>query len=258
MAIKSNDSTTAVMGAGITYYSGISNFKVVAVNPNLEELHKIGVMFKTEPNYNVNFGGDDFVKLVFWIQNEDLTTSLEILMSSVEKVSRNGKNLWINNVGQSSYSDVIPTENPKMEWWKPEGTRKCLTGEDTLVAFTQAWANVASGEEVRYDTVAKIAKGDVAEIKALIDLLDKNRVRALVGVVQSDKGKTYQRVYTKFFGRISPVRDDLFAKKLADEFGTFDAEFASNLQWGPHAPEISTVQPDPAPALSLNESEDWS
>jgi len=257
MAIKSNDSTTAVIGGGITYYSGISNFKVVAVNPNLEELHTIGVMFKTEPTYDVNFGGEDFTKLVFWLQNEDLTTSLEILMSPAEKVSRNGKHLWINNIGQSSYSDVTPVDNPNMSWWKEEGTRKCLTGEDTLIAFTQAWANVANGEEVRYDTIAKITKGDVVEIKAIIKLLESNQVRVLVGVRQSDKGKTYQKVYTKFFGRISPERDDLFAKKLNDDYGAFDAEFAGNLQWGPHTPEVNTVQPDPAPELSLDEGDDW-
>ena len=111
---------------------------------------------------------------------------------------------------------------------------------------------------MRYDTVAKIAKGDVAEINAIIKLLESNQVRVLVGVRQSDKGKTYQKVYTKFFGRVSPERDDLFAKKLNDDYGAFDAEFPGDLQWGPHTPEVNTVQPDPAPALSLDEGEDWS
>jgi|TARA_R110002167_G_scaffold217771_1_gene422519 hypothetical protein len=258
MAIKSNNSDVTVMGGGITYYSGISNFKVVAVNPDLKELHEIGVNYKSEPNYDVNFGGEDFTKLVFWLKNEDLTTSMEILMSAEEKLSKAGKPLWINNIGQSSYSDTTPVDNPNMSWWKEEGTHKCVKGEDTLIAFTQAWANVANGEEVRYETISKIAKGDVAEIKALVKLLDSNEARVLVGVRQADTGKTYQSVYTKFFGRITPVRDDLFAKKLNDGFNSFKAEFPGNLQWGPHTPEINTVQPDPAPLLSLDESTDWS
>jgi len=257
MAIKSNSSDVTVMGGGITYYSGISNFKVVAVNPDLKELHEIGVKYKTEPNYDISFSGEDFKKIVFWIKNDDLTTSMEILMNTTEKASAGDKPLWINNVGQSSYSDVSPVDNPNMSWWKEEGTRKCLKGEDTLIAFTQAWANVANGEEVRFETIAKIAKGDVTEIKALLTLLDANEVRVLVGVREADTGKTYQAVYTKFFGRITPVRDDLFAKKLNDGFNSFKAEFAGNLQWGPHTPEVNTVQPDPAPVLSLEESTDW-
>ena len=157
MAIKSNNSDVTVMGGGITYYSGISNFKVVAVNPDLKELHEIGVNYKSEPNYDVNFGGEDFTKLVFWLKNEDLTTSMELLMSAEEKLSKAGKPLWINNIGQSSYSDTTPVDNPNMSWWKEEGTHKCVKGEDTLIAFTQAWANVANGEEVRYETISKIA-----------------------------------------------------------------------------------------------------
>ena len=257
MAIKSNDSTTTVMGSGITYYSGISNFKVVAVNPNLEKLHEIGVMYKTEPNYDVNFGGEDFTKLVFWLKNEDLTTSLEILVSSDPKISRNGKPQWINSIGQTSYSDVVPTDNPKLHWWKPEGTHKCVKGEDKLIAFTQAWANVASGDEVTYSSLDKIVKGDVTELNAVAQLLENNEIRLLVGVRQSEKGKNYQKVYDKFFGRISPQRDELFATKLNDEYGSFAAEVATDLQWAPHSPEVTTVQPDPAPALILDEGEDW-
>ena len=39
MAIKSNDSTKEVSGGGIKLYSGLANFKVIAVNHTMEELH---------------------------------------------------------------------------------------------------------------------------------------------------------------------------------------------------------------------------
>ena len=82
MAIKSNDSATSVVGGGLTYYSGLASFKVVAVNPTLEELHAIGVNFKTEPNYEISLGGVEYNKITFWIQNDDLTTSFDILVNT--------------------------------------------------------------------------------------------------------------------------------------------------------------------------------
>jgi len=258
MAIKSNDSTTAVVGSGLTYYSGISNFKVVAVNPTLSELHDIGVKYKTEPTYNVNFGGEDFTKIVFWLKNDDLTTSLEILMNSNLRISQNDKPQWMNSIGQTTFSDVAPMENPNLTWWKEAGTHKAIKGEEKLIAFTQAWANVASGDEVVYDTLAKIAKGDVAELNAVVKLLENNEVRLLVGVRTSDQGKAFQKVYDKFFGRVSPAKDEYFVRKLNDtKYGAFDADYNADLQWGPYTPELVSVTPDPAPVLSLDEGEDW-
>ena len=44
MAIKSNDSNKEVAGGGIKLYSGLGNFKIIAVNPTLAELHENGIM----------------------------------------------------------------------------------------------------------------------------------------------------------------------------------------------------------------------
>jgi len=259
MAIKSNDSATSVVGGGLTYYSGLAPFKVVAVNPTLDELHAIGVNFKTEPTYEVNLGGVEFNKITFWIQNDDLTTSFDILVNTEKKVSSNDKPLWINNYGQSSYSDKSPVENDNMPWWKEDGTRHAYTNEDVLINFVQAWANVASGDEVYFDSMDKIAAGDLTEIKALAKSLANNSCGLLIGTKTSDAGKTYQTVYTKFFGRVTPLRPDLFQKRLnnPDGYGAFAADYNPTLEWGPFTPEISPIKPDPAPEMVLEESDDW-
>lgn len=249
MAIKSNDSTKEVSGGGIKLYSGLANFKVIAVNPTMEELHGLGIMVKTDPNYFVDLNGTDYFKLTFWIKNDDLTTRFEILMNGSERVSQSGKNQFINAIGQTCYSSGEPT----YEWFKKEGLRHALTGEDTLVDFTKAWANVANGDEVFYDSIAKIVKGDVTEVKALVKLLENNEVRLLIGV----KDGKYQSVYTKVFGRVKPVRNDLFAKKLNDEYGAFNAEFDTTLAWGVFTPELAVVAPDVEPADTVSEDEDW-
>lgn len=248
MAIKSNQSTEEVVGGGIQLYSGLSNFNVIAVNPTLDELHELGIMLKSEPNYYVEFSGKEYFKLTFWIKNEDLTTRFEILMNAEPRVSQSGKHQWLNNAGQSTWSNDAPT----YDWWKTEGSRHAFTGEETLINFAKAWANVANGDDVYFESIGKIVKGDTAEVKALAKVLAGNQIRLLIGV----KDGKYQSVYTKVFGRIKPERDDLFVKNLNDEYGTFNAEFDTTLAWGPFSPQLSLVTPD-AEDDSPEEGDDW-
>ena len=248
MAIKSNDSNVEVSGGGVKLYSGLGNFKVIAVNPTMAELHDLGIMVKQDPNYFVDLNGTEYFKLTFWIKNADLTTRFDILMNGSERVSQTGKNQWINAIGQSTWSDG----EPEYDWFKKEGLRKALSGEETLINFVKQWANVANGDEAYFDSIAKIVKGDVTEVKALVKLLENNEVRLLIGV----KDGKYQTVYTKVFGRVKPQRDDLFIKNLNDDYGTFNAEFDTTLAWGTFTPELAVVTPD-GDSDNVSEDEDW-
>ena len=243
MAIQSNASTEEVVG-GLKTFSGLTNVKVVAVNPTMAELHAMDINVKQEPNYTVSFSDQEYNKVVFWLSNSDCNFKLEILMNTTHKKSQTGKFQWINNIGQSTWSEEAPT----YEWWKSEGQRKAYTGEETLINFVKAWANVAAGDEVSFETIDNIASGDVREIKSLISILTNNEVRVLIGV----KDDKYQQVYTKYFGRVKPQRDDLFVKALNDDYGSFNADFNTDLKWGPHTATVDLIEPD-APA----EDEDW-
>ena len=243
MAIQSNASTEEVVG-GIKTYSGLTNVKVTAVNPTMAELHAMDINVKQEPNYTVEFSGEEYSKIVFWLANSDGNFKLEILMQNKPKVSQNCKFQWMNNIGQSTWSEDSPT----YDWWKTEGQRKAYTGEETLINFIKAWANVASGDEVYFETMNEIAKGNLGEIKALIGVLATNEVRILIGV----KDDNYQQVYTKYFGRVKPQRDDLFIKALNDDYGSFNADFNTDLKWGTHIATTTLVSPD-----TIEEDEDW-
>jgi len=168
-------------------------------------------------------------------------------MQSKHRVSQSGKNQWMNNIGQSTWSEDTPT----YDWWKNTDTsRKAYTGEETLISFIKAWANVAYGDEVTLDTMDKIVKGDTTELKALVGLLAENQVRLLVGV----KDGKYQTVYLKCFGRVKPQRDDFFVKALNDEYSTFNAEFNTDLQWGTFVPQLAVVTPDEE---TVSETDTW-
>jgi len=246
MAITSNNSNEEVMNS-IKSYSGLSNFNVMAVNPNMAELHAMDIKVKQEPNYFLELNGEDYFKLVFWVKNEDLTTRLEILMQNKHRTSKTGKFQWLNSTGQSTWSEGTP----EYDWWKqPETSRKGFTGEETLINFVKAWANVAPGDNVYFDTMDKIVTGDVKELKELTKVLKDNQVRLLIGV----KDGKYQQVYTRVFGRIKPQRDDLFVKALNDEYGAFNAEFNTDLQWGEFKPVLAVVTPD---SNGVSENEQW-
>tara|TARA_R110000824_G_scaffold154479_2_gene326589 strand:- start:1237 stop:1986 length:750 start_codon:yes stop_codon:yes gene_type:complete len=247
MAIQSNASTESVAG-GIKLYSGISNFKIVAVNPTLPELHEMGIQFKTEPNYHVEMQGEDMFKLTFWLKNEDITTKMEILLNPNHRVAQTGKFQWMNNIGQETWSDAAPT----YDWWKSEGQRKAYVGEETLIRFIKAWANVAGGDEVYFETIEKICSGsDISEITSLVQQLQNNEVRLLLGV----KDDKYQQVYTKSIGRVKPQRDDFFVKELNKEYGEFKAEYDPTLNWGPYVPTLQTIKADDLD--TVEENADW-
>ena len=244
MAIKSNASTEEVMGSGIKLYSGITNMAIIAVTPTMADLHALDINVKSEQNYDVTIADASYQKIAFWLRNSQATVRLEILMQSEKRTSKTGKFQWINNIGQATWSD----DAPAYEWWKSEGQRHAYVGEETLVSFVKAWANVASGDEVSFETIDKIVKGDTKELKDLVNLLNSNSIRVLVGV----RDGKYQSVYTKHFGRIKPQRDDLFIKSLNDDYGTFNADFNADLAWGDHIPTIDLISPD-----AVSEDEDW-
>lgn len=244
MAIQSNASTEAVAGTGVTLYSGLTNMKVLGVNPTMAELHAMGVNVKQEPSYAVTFSDQEYNKVVFWVGNSDTKVKVEILMQPSTRTSQTGKNQWINAFGTTTWSE----DAPSYDWWKAEGQRPAYVGEETLIEFTKAWANVAAGDEVSFSNIASIASGDVSEIKALATALVSNEVRLLVGV----KDDKYQTVYTKCFGRIKPQRDQYFIKSLNDDYGSFNADFNADLVWGTHVATATLVAPD-AP----DENADW-
>jgi hypothetical protein len=247
MAIASNNSEMAV-AASSQLYSGIFSFQVVAVNPNLAELKDLGINAQKEPEYKISIQNETYNKIVFWVKSDSpaFTTKFEVLVQPNTRANKDGnKFLHINNIGQITWSSDIPT----YDWWKnPDQTRKAFVGEDTLINFTKAWANVATGGEVSFDTIEAIVNGDVAELKEYVKVLGDNRLRLLVGV----KDEKYQVIYNKHFGRMKPVRDDLFIKSLNDDYGSFNADYNTDLKPQVYSPTLVAADDDTDPSLATD------
>lgn len=250
--IESNDSSKEVLG-GIKLWAGLTNMEVKAVNPNMAELHAMGINVKQEPNYSMELNGKDIFKVCFWVSNADLTTKVEFLLENTPKITRNGdKTQFVNHYGQFAYA-TDEAALSAYDWYKKEGVRAAFPNEEKLIGFIKAWANVASGGKVSLDTMSKIASGtDLSELKQLVTTLANNRVRVLVGV----KDGKYQNVYTSHFGRTQRSGDSYFVKALNGEYSGFNAEFPGDLQWGQFTPQLSVTTADAEPAAP-SESDDW-
>lgn len=254
MAIASNNSEQEVAGGGgVPLYVGIAPMQVVAVNPTMQELNDLGVAIKTEPEYlNVSIGGDEYNKITFWLKciDPEFMTRFDVLVKPEARVSKSGKTQWVNSVGQFAYSENKASE--QYEWFKDTGVRKAFVGEETLMDFIKAYANVANGDECAFESYNDIAKGNVKEIRDLIKALNENRVRVLLGV----KDEKYQQVYTKHFGRLKPFRKDLFVKTLNGDYGAFNAEYNQTLDLERYTPGL--IGPDVTTTAADDDNEpDW-
>ena len=252
MAIQSNSSELEVTGGGIPLFTGISPVSVVAVNPNLGELASIGVNMKTEPNYEVDMG-DKTGKISFWLHNDqhNFTTRLEILVGNEHrKESSTGKHQVTNKYGQVTWASS-PDSTP--DWFKAEGVRRMYPGEEILINFVKAWANIPNDGECSFETIDQIMKGDVTELKSLITALKDNKVRVMLGV----KDGKYQQVYNRCFGRLKPARNDIFVRALNDEYGSFNAEYNKDLVLQRYSPEV-VAPSEEAPAAVESTDDIWS
>ena len=245
MAIASNDSSIEV-GGGDSLYCGIATMSVIAVNPTLGELHALGINLKSEQLHGIQMGEATKNKLTFWVHNKEheFSTRFELLVEPNERPeSRTGKYQWINKFGQTAWG----TENPstQYEWFKNEGVRRAYVGEETLIEFMRTWANVGRDGECAIDDIKSLMSGNVHELKSYVSALKENRVRLLLGV----KDDKYQQVYTRFFGREKPKRDDLFVKSLNDDYGEFRADFDPNdltlKRWEPGLVQPTEVAASP-------------
>jgi len=248
MAIASNNSQETVAGGGVPLYVGIAPASIVAVNPTKAELAELGVNLKSEPEYNVTLSDNEYQKITFWVKHvaPDFITRFDVLMQPVVRTSKDGsKAMWTNNRGQISWSDTDPSA--KYDWYNGEGVRKAYVGEDTLLNFIKAWANVSNTGDCYLESIDQIVNGNVAELRQLVTALADNKVRLLMGV----KDEKYQNVYTKHFGRLKPQRNDLFIKELNGDYGSFNAEYNADLVLRRWEPAILTPDSEVKDATSI-------
>lgn len=224
-------------GSVVKRYIGVAPVFVLGVNPSKFELEKLyGIELENAPEYltetEIGQEGDKHkvpqVRIDFIVQTDpekcngiDMKTKVSFFLAKEVRYNRDGTKVQvINKYGETTW---LPIENAKagtvpesLSWFEPADFRPAFIGEEELTAFIKAYLNIPNksyrkknGEvveipnkadaEARLDKVQDYFKGDFSELRNVIALQPKNKVKCMFGVKTTDDNKQYQAVYTQKF-----------------------------------------------------------
>lgn len=209
MAVKGNTGEVEVTKQFKTII-GIAPFKVVAINPTMEQLVSLGINTQKEPEY---LGKKS--RIDFWMQTQLPATSdggadkslaelgiekqlLEkqtIFISDEQKGKSDGSTVvWINKFG--NICSTATGDKPSASWWKPDGEHIAREGEIEVLHFIRSWINSGPTDEVSIDDWSALIRGNVKELRDILKDYKENIVRSMIEVRISKEGKTYHGIYT--------------------------------------------------------------
>lgn len=266
-------------------YMGKANYKVVAVNPNKDELKALNQFVpEDEPVYTgkreINGTEYDLANITIYLQNpSDFSVIDRVTYTIVDNVqlSLTNKLAVMNKYGADTWLEEshikAKTVPENMQWYVNEGVKTARRGEKELVSFIRALRNfkkisMTSTPEERENYVsqfedadlAKLFKGDFSDMKSLLMSNPDAKVGFLLGARSADNGKVYQDMFKEY-----PMRSYMVGNAGSDEYivkavkeAQDNGRYAnttfnlSNLDYVKFDPSMQ-VQPDP---VAGNDDED--
>lgn len=249
-----------------TLYKGIAPVFVLAVNPNKAESEAIfNRELEEAPNYigetEVGPEGNKVkvpqVRINFVIQTDvdkcgiDAKGNMSYFLAKSYKYNREGTKVEvINKYGESTWlpvEDVKANRVPEnMKWFDTSGMRPAYIGEAALISFLKAYLNIPNksftrnGEtkyikniadaEAGFDNIDNFFKGDFSELRTILGLQPKNKVKVCWGVKTNNDNRQYQVFYT-----------DRVLKNVVSDYSKLDEEIQSRQSGGAYpSVEFST------------------
>jgi hypothetical protein len=270
--ITVRDSSEKVAG-GFTLMTGANTASVVAINPTVEQLKVIYDRDDVkEPSSYVgkDNNGNPNVRIDLHIKPTGIDTvqKFSIFLSDAETVTKDGlKKQYTNAHGQYSYFPVPPSGQPvavpenQAKFFNIEGLRTAFQGEEKLVTFIQAWANLKTGKDGDNATFdfTKLFAGDFTQLNEVLTACNQgepNTVGLMFGVrlVPQDDGSTkrYQDVYTKAFFRPYDDLNAKFTEELNDPYGAWDRDYQGSTEWKVYSPTTVNVTEGATATSSLD------
>ncbi len=231
------------VGGGFTpkdIYLGKASYKIVAVNPNKEELKALGQFVpEDEPSYigKREINGQEFplANITIYLQNPSNVNIIDrVTYSVIDNVqeSTTGKLAILNKYGNDAWLEKVHIDSKtlpdNMQWFLNEGIKPAKRGEKELVTFIRALRNFKkinkdSTPEDREGYVSqfeesdlqKLFKGDFSDIKKLLMSNADLKVGFLLGARTRDDGKVYQDIYKEY-----PLRPYMVGNDGSNEYIT--------------------------------------
>jgi len=204
-------------GSAVKLYTGVENFRVVAVNPSKEEMEK---MYDRELNFTPEYVGTtkvtdsdgerevNQIRLDFFLANEDnsITTKVQFYVADTHHRSTSGKYKCINSFGRDIWleKDAVQTKTlpDNLSWYNADGVKVAKRGETEMISFLVNLLNLpfnldkvsdVSEAYARIDKAewAKIIGGDVTLLRNIVAGTN-NKIGILLGVKTTGEGKLRQ------------------------------------------------------------------
>lgn len=234
-------------------YKGVGAFNIIAVNPTKKELEELqGREIENDPEYKGKTDeGLDTVRITFYAKTNvdakinngiSLMVPMSFMLTKAKRVGQSsGKIQIIDKYGRTAWATQEELDSKAIPQYASgpanisKDYRPAYQGEEALVDFLIQWLNIPgpanykdgkwvmkadpSDSEVSLNMDA-LFKGDVSELKDLVNLAKPYMVKAVIGIRTTDEGKQYQAVFTR-----------KFAKNAVTDYSKLDAaitEFQSN------------------------------
>lgn len=188
---------------------GLGEFKVIAINPDREEITKILGSYEKEkdPEYIGEKDDINYVRLEFWLKDLKFQEifKLSFFLKDQNRMNKDQtKYQFINVVGRTAWAEGEDTLHPK---FAARDFRKAKIGEEEFYNFITNWLELKYeeiGTRVEFD-LKKLFKGNVSEIREQIGgNLDGTVIcLATVQIVESkdDQGNITRSEYQKIYNR---------------------------------------------------------
>jgi hypothetical protein len=211
-------------------YTGIVNFKVLGVNPDLQTLNSWGIMVEKEPEYLGTMTGSATGKehkvayCRFYVKSvdfPDFITSIRFTVhdayyykkdkSGIRIIDKYGNSTWASQ--EEFKSKRIPKTRNGSNQKIDADYRPAKRGESELIEFlknlicvpdshryvNESWEkrdDADNDAKCGLDDISLLFKGDFHELAEAVELQPGNEVKLLCGVRTADDGRVYQEIYS--------------------------------------------------------------
>lgn len=277
MKINKPATTFEVNEGGFDTYTGLTRAKIVAVNPNLKELEKIGVKLQEEPEYRKVINSENKYIVTFWLQSLDIDKLFKIdflLDKSIIKNRDNTKTKMIDKFGRIAWTtnpQTMPDVN--RDFFDVESGRPCRTMEEEINNFIRNYNGLKSKEEglVNLENIfqnPKLVIKDLQDSETGMYSWDINTVWIFTTssiVVKDGKRRFYQRVLMKFYnGSISYKNVLTLFSNYIEKQGTYMRDYyeigkikpIDKNQFGPVEPALAPSEAKVQTKTFLEEDDD--
>lgn len=283
-------------------YEGVAPVYILAVNPNKAETEQLfNTELEKEPEYvgetEVGPEGDKHkaaqVRIDFVIKTDpekcegiEAVTRMGFFITKayrynrdntkVQVVDKYGRFAWVTVEQAKAHEIPIYSNGPANI---DAGYRPAYIGEEDVTNFIKNYLNIPNVEkwkdkkviglidhpeqaEARLDKIEDYFKNNFSELKKIIKLQPKNRVKVMFGVRTTEEGKQYQAVYTKMTLKLgvtdySKLDEDLQNRISNGAFSSTEFSIDPIHEYTVEATDFNKPENDPLGAASAPSPTPW-